>query len=477
MKLLMTVLGAILLALPAGAQEPPFPQKGTIELTVLFPAGSSADITARLLAEGMSKHLPGQVIVVNRPGAGGAIGYKHVASQKPDGYALVWNSNSISTTYHSGQLAFDYRAFDPVARVLVESPVLAVRADAPWKTLAEFLADAKARPGKVTVGNSGIGSHTHISSAALFKAAGVEVIEVPYGAAQVVPNLLGGHVDAVVQLPGALSTHVKAGTVRLLAALIPQRDPALARRAHRARARRERVGRGMAGDRRATGHAGGRRRGARGGDPQDRRSAGIRAGLREARHPPGLHARRGVRPADREGGRRARDAHAADRPEEAAHEAKETAMPLSHLEHVLLQTADMDATRDFYTRVLGMRVGPSPDFKFPVFWLYIGDQDVIHVTEGGANTSGNRKAYLGQQSDATRGSGVIDHLAFRCTGLAEMMEHLTTLGIAFTQRMVNDQGLYQLFLMDPNDVKVELCFSNAEVKGVRPELMASDLAG
>ena len=228
MKRLMAVLGAILLALPALAQEPPFPQKGTIELTVLFAAGSSADITARLLAEGMSKHLPGNVIVMTRPGAGGAIGYKHVASQKPDGYALVWNSNSISTTYHSGQLAFDYRAFDPVARVLVESPVLAVRADAPWKTLGALLDDARTRPGRVTVGNSGIGSHTHISSAALFKAAGVEVLEVPYGAAQVVPNLLGGHVDAVVQLPGALSAHVKAGTVRLLAALIPQRDPALA---------------------------------------------------------------------------------------------------------------------------------------------------------------------------------------------------------------------------------------------------------
>ena len=227
MKLLMTILGAILLPLPASAQEPSFPQKGSIELTVLFAAGSSADITARLLAEGMSKHLPGNVIVVNRPGAGGAIGYKHVASQKPDGYALVWNSNSISTTYYSGLLPFDYRALDPVARVLVESPVLAVRADAPWKTLAAFIADAKARPGKMTVGNSGIGSHTHISSAALFKAAGVEVIEVPYAAAQVVPSLVGGHIDAVMQLPGALSTHVKAGTVRLLAALIPQRDPAL----------------------------------------------------------------------------------------------------------------------------------------------------------------------------------------------------------------------------------------------------------
>jgi len=227
MKLLATILGVIALALPADAQELPFPTKGNVELTVLFAVGSSADLTARLLAEGMSKHLPGNVIVVNRPGAGGAIGYKHVASQKPDGYALVWNSNSISTTYYSGQLAFDYRAFDPVARVLVESPVLAVRADAPWKTLAEFLADARARPGRVTVGNSGIGSHTHISSAALFKAAGVDVIEVPYGAAQVVPNLIGGHIDAVVQLPGALSSHLKAGTVRLLAALVPKRDPSL----------------------------------------------------------------------------------------------------------------------------------------------------------------------------------------------------------------------------------------------------------
>src|SRR5436853_7558026 len=98
-----------------------------------------------MLAEGMSKHLNQRVLVVNRPGAGGAIGYKHVAGQKPDGYSLVWNSNSISTSYHSGQLAFDYQAFDPVARVLVESPVVAVRADAKWKTLGELIADAKAR--------------------------------------------------------------------------------------------------------------------------------------------------------------------------------------------------------------------------------------------------------------------------------------------------------------------------------------------
>src|SRR5713226_288032 len=215
------------LAAPSMAQEAPFPQKGAIEITVLFPAGSSADVTARLLADGMSKQLGAKVIVVNRPGAGGAIGYKHVAAQKPDGYSLVWNSNSVSTTYHSGMMPFDYHAFDAVARVLVESPVVAVRGDSKWKTLAELIAEAKSRPKQVTVGNSGIGSHTHISSVALFKAAGAEAIDVPFGAAQVVPSLLGGQVDAVVQLPAALSGYVKTGQVRLLAALTSARDPAL----------------------------------------------------------------------------------------------------------------------------------------------------------------------------------------------------------------------------------------------------------
>src|SRR4051794_38339642 len=177
----------------ASAQEPAYPQRAPVEITVLFPAGSSADVTARMLADGMAKALGQRVLVVNRPGAGGAIGYKHVAAQKPDGYSLVWNSNSISTTYHSGQLSFDYREFDAVARVLAESVVLAVRADSPYKTLGDLVADAKKRPNAVSIGHSGIGSHTHISLAALVHAAGVQANEVPFGAAQVVPSLLGGH--------------------------------------------------------------------------------------------------------------------------------------------------------------------------------------------------------------------------------------------------------------------------------------------
>ena len=150
-------------------------------------------------------------------------------------------------------------------------------------------------------------------------------------------------------------------------------------------------------------------------------------------------------------------------------------MPISHLEHFLIQTADIKATRDWYVDTLGFREGPHPDFKFPVVWLYLGERDVVHLTEGGKNVSENRKAYLGQQSDAVHGSGVVDHVAFRCTGLREMMEHLQKRKIEFRRRMVSDQGLFQLFLLDPNGVKVELNFSNAEAEGISPDLMASAL--
>ena len=294
------------LAHPLHAQEPAFPQRAPLEITVLFPAGSSADVTARMLADGMSRYLNQRVLVVNRPGAGGAIGYKYVAAQKPDGYSLVWNSNSISTTYHSGQLGFDYQTFDAVARVLVESVVLAVRSDSRWRTLQDFVNEGKTKPKGINVGHSGIGSHTHISLAALTSKAGIEVNEVPYGAAQVVPNLVGGHVDAVVQLPAALAAPVKQGQVRLLAALIPNRDPALP---EVPTAREQGVDvsleawRGIAVPR---------------GTPRavitqiesairnTVGSRGVRESQREPRRAPGFHAGRRVRRPDRQGRRGAR---------------------------------------------------------------------------------------------------------------------------------------------------------------------------
>lgn len=228
LTVLLTVFLAVaqLLAVPRTVlAQDAFPGKRPIEFVVLFPAGSSADVTARVLAEGMSKQLDTQIVVVNRPGGGGAVGYKYAAGQAADGHHLVWNSNSISTTYHTGMLPFDYQAFVPVARVQVETPLLFVRGEAPWKSLRDLLQHTKANPGKLNVGNSGTGSHTHFSSVWLFRTAGAQVVDVPFNAAQVVPSLLGGHVDAVMQLPGALAGHVKAGSVRALVALSAARDP------------------------------------------------------------------------------------------------------------------------------------------------------------------------------------------------------------------------------------------------------------
>jgi catechol 2,3-dioxygenase-like lactoylglutathione lyase family enzyme len=150
-------------------------------------------------------------------------------------------------------------------------------------------------------------------------------------------------------------------------------------------------------------------------------------------------------------------------------------MPLHHLQHFLIQAENLEKTKDWYVDVLGMQVGPAPDFKFPVYWLYLGDIDVLHITQGGAKVSENRLKYLGQQSTATIGSGVVDHVAFRATGLLDLIEHLRTKGVDFKERRVNDQGLYQLFLLDPNGVKIELNFETAEAKDREPELMATAL--
>jgi len=150
-------------------------------------------------------------------------------------------------------------------------------------------------------------------------------------------------------------------------------------------------------------------------------------------------------------------------------------MPLSHLEHALIQTTDMEGTKNWYVDVLGMKVGPHPDFKVPVYWLYIGDTDVLHIAEGGKNVPEARLKYAGQQSTDTYGSGVVDHLAFRCSGLDQMIANLKQRKIAFKERQVDNQGLYQLFLIDPNGVKIELNFPAAEAKGRRAEIMGTDL--
>ena len=118
-------------------------------------------------------------------------------------------------------------------------------------------------------------------------------------------------------------------------------------------------------------------------------------------------------------------------------------MALQNLNHFLVLADDLAATRDFYVEVLGLRVGDRPPFPFPGFWLYLGDRPVVHLAAGG-----------GEQSPS--GSGPIDHIAFEATGHDAMVASLKQRGLAFSQRQVPDSPLRQIFLHDPNGVKIEL---------------------
>ena len=151
-------------------------------------------------------------------------------------------------------------------------------------------------------------------------------------------------------------------------------------------------------------------------------------------------------------------------------------MPLSHIEHILVAADDIDATRDWYARVLGMKSGPHPDFGFPVHWMYLGDVDIVHIGPSAKQAGEIQKKFLGRTSqDQGTGTGALDHIAFRATGLKQMLQHLRAEGVKFTQRRANGQALFQLFLYDPNGVKIELNYAAAEAEGIAPELMASDL--
>ena len=151
-------------------------------------------------------------------------------------------------------------------------------------------------------------------------------------------------------------------------------------------------------------------------------------------------------------------------------------MPVSHIEHFLVAADDIDATRDWYARVLGMKSGPHPDFGFPVHWMYVGDVDVVHIGPSTKQAGEIQRKYLGRTSQqSAEGTGAIDHIAFRATGLRAMLEHLHREKVAFSQRRANGQALFQLFLYDPNGIKIELNYGAAEAEGIAPELMASEL--
>jgi catechol 2,3-dioxygenase-like lactoylglutathione lyase family enzyme len=136
-------------------------------------------------------------------------------------------------------------------------------------------------------------------------------------------------------------------------------------------------------------------------------------------------------------------------------------MPIETLDHYSVRTTDVDATRDFYTDVVGLHVGPRPNFPFPGAWLYKGEQAVVHVIGIDPTDASGLQDYLGDRAGATEGTGTFDHIAFVATDIDGMRTHFTEKGVPFRERDVPGLALKQIFLTDPNGVTIELNYRMA----------------
>ena len=216
------VVASLLLAASSGAMAEGYPDK-PISMIVPFPPGGVADTVARPVAEALARELKQTVIVENKAGAGGGLGIG-VASRAPaDGYTVLLSLSSISVLPEAATLLgrkppYTLNQFTPIARFTADPTVLVVRADAPWKTLAEFIADAKKKPGTYNYGSSGNYGTMHVPMEMLKADAGFRMTHIPYtGAGPAVLALLSGQVDAVASGPSTVAQYVKAGKLRALA--------------------------------------------------------------------------------------------------------------------------------------------------------------------------------------------------------------------------------------------------------------------
>lgn len=215
-------LGAAALA-PAAAQPVDFPNR-PIELVVPFQPGGGTDALARAFAEAARKYVPPGIVIVNKPGASGAIGWTEVINAKPDGYKLGLVTVELTTLPHMGLARFTHEDFALIARLNADQAAITVKADAPYNTIEEFLAAARKSPGDVRVGNAGNGSIWHLAAAALEDKTGTQYNHVPFqGAGPAVQALMGGHIDAVAVSPAEVSTYVASGKLKMLAVMADSR--------------------------------------------------------------------------------------------------------------------------------------------------------------------------------------------------------------------------------------------------------------
>lgn len=209
--------------LPQGARaaDEPYPTR-PIQIIVPFPPGGVADLVGRPFATALEKILKQPVVIVNKTGAGGAVGMQAAAVAKPDGYTLMVALSSISVMPEVDALfgrpsTYKLKDFAPIALLSADPTIMTVRKEAPWKTLADFVADAKKRPNEIKFSSSGVYGTLHVAMEMLAHAAGIKLRHIPTGGGgPAMTALLGGHVDCLASGPNVVFPHLKAGAVRVL---------------------------------------------------------------------------------------------------------------------------------------------------------------------------------------------------------------------------------------------------------------------
>ena len=207
-----------------------FPDR-TITLVVPNPPGGLVDTSARLLSEPLTRVIGQTVIVDNKPGASGNIAYQYVANAKPDGYTLLISYSG----YHVGnpalmdKLPWDpVKDFSPIALLTISTNVIAVHPSVPVNNLKEFIAYAKANPGKLNYASQGNGSVSHIGTEMFKQSTGVEMVHVPYkGSGPAIQDVLAGQVQVFISTPPSLMQHVQSGKLKGLAVTGKNRHPGM----------------------------------------------------------------------------------------------------------------------------------------------------------------------------------------------------------------------------------------------------------
>ena len=232
----------------ARAQGQAWPTRN-ITIIVPFPPGGQADLAARPVAAALEKLLGRSVVVDNRSGAGGMLGNAAAARAEPDGHTLLMALSSMTFLPEAERLydrkpSYELDQLVPIARVLADPGVLCVRSDAPWKSVADLVADAKKRPGQISFSSSGNYGAAHVPFEMFQQAAGIKFLHVPYrGGGPALTAFLGKQVDITAQAPGPITPHVQAGAVAAARELGSQAAGRISRRAdlHRARLQGRRI--------------------------------------------------------------------------------------------------------------------------------------------------------------------------------------------------------------------------------------------